>query len=117
MTKPPSSPYSYAPWQMPRAQEARFTTGLADEINPGLFDCGDRSRVSAVGEIASEDGTVWTVPAATNFETAPHPADLFNECGGDELSSLSQLDLDRRAVDGRGRKRFTRNRRTRGIVR
>ena len=75
------------------AQEATFTTGLATEINPGLFDCGGGSRPSAVGEIASDDGTVWTVPAATNFETAPHAADLFNECGGDELRSLSELDL------------------------
>lgn len=76
------------------AQEATFTTGLATEINPGLFDCGDRSRVSAVGEIASDDGSVWTVPAATNFETAPYAADLYNQCGGDQLGSLAELDLD-----------------------
>lgn len=76
------------------AQEATFTTGPAAQTNPGLFDCGDRSRVSAVGEITSDDGTVWTVPAATNFETAPHAADLFNECGGETLGSLSELDLN-----------------------
>ena len=75
------------------AQEATFTTGPATEIIPNLFDCGGRSRASAVGEISSDDGTVWTVPAATNFETAPHAADLFNECGGDELGSLSELEV------------------------
>lgn len=76
------------------ALEASFTTGLAKEINPGLFDCGSRSRVSAVGEISSDDGSVWTVPAATNYGKAPFAADLFNECGGIELQSLSKLDID-----------------------
>lgn len=76
------------------AQEATFTTGPAKVVNPGLFDCGSKSRVSAVGEIASDDGTVWTVPAATNFGTAPFAADLYNQCGGTELGSLSQLDLN-----------------------
>lgn len=75
------------------AQEAAFSTGLATETNPGLIDCGDRSRVSAVGEITSDDGTVWTVPAATNFDSALKATDLFNECEGTELSSVSQLDL------------------------
>lgn len=75
------------------AQEATFTTGLATEINPGLFDCGPGTRASAVGEIASDDGTVWTVPAATNYGKIPFAADLFNECGGDQLGSLSELDL------------------------
>lgn len=90
------------------AQEATFTTGLATEVNSGLFDCGQRSRVSAVGEIVSDDGTVWTVPAATNFETAPYATDLFNECGGDELSSLDDLDLSSVPVmDAGGAEEFT----------
>lgn len=90
------------------AQEATFTTGLATQVNSGLFDCGQRSRVSAVGEIASDDGTVWTVPAATNFETAPYATDLFNECGGDELSSLDDLDLSSVPVmDAGGTEEFT----------
>lgn len=90
------------------AQEASFTTGPATQINPGLFDCGSRSRVSAVGEIASDDGTVWTVPAATNFETAPKAADLYNQCGGAQLSSLSDLDLASVPVmDAGGKEEFT----------
>lgn len=75
-------------------QEPIFTTGLATTINPGLFDCGERSRASAVGTIKSDDGTEWTVPAATNFETAEKATDLYNECGdGTKLKSLSELDL------------------------
>lgn len=76
------------------AEEASFTRGLATEINPGLFDCGPKTRASAVGQISSDDGTTWTVPAATHYGTAPFAADLFNECGGTELSSLSKLDLN-----------------------
>lgn len=90
------------------AQEASFSTGLAKQINPGLFDCGKGSRASAVGEIASDDGTVWTVPAPTNFETTAKASDLFNECGGTELSSLSELDLaDVPLMDAGGTEEFT----------
>lgn len=90
------------------AQEATFTTGRATEINPGLLDCGKGSRVSAVGEIASDDGMVWTVPAATNYGNAPFAADLFNECGGTELRSLSQLDLESvPLMDAGGTEEFT----------
>ncbi|MFT5798940.1 MAG: hypothetical protein ACI84R_003009 [Candidatus Azotimanducaceae bacterium] len=90
------------------AQEASFTTGLATVTNPGLFDCGRRSRVGAVGEIASDDGTVWTVPAQTNYGTAPFASDLFNECGGIELRSLSQLDLaEVPLMDAGGTEEFT----------
>ena len=77
------------------AQEATFTTGLAAEVNPGLFDCGSNTRTSAVGEIASDDGTIWTVPAATNYGNAPFASDLYNECGGDKLGSSAEIVLDR----------------------
>lgn len=73
--------------------EAAFTTGLATETNPGLIECGRRSRVSALGEISSDDGTVWSVPAKTHFESAPKATDLYNECGGTKLSSIAELDL------------------------
>ncbi|ASJ76319.1 hypothetical protein [Granulosicoccus antarcticus] len=75
------------------AQEASFSTGLASQIKPGLIDCGPGSRLSAVGEIRSNENTMRTVPAATNFESAPKASDLFNECGGTRLLSISQLDL------------------------
>lgn len=75
------------------AQAPAFTTGRATTKNPGLVECGKGSRVSAVGEIADASGKLWTVPAATRFGSAPPAADLFNECGGIQLSKLSKLDL------------------------
>lgn len=75
------------------AQEASFSTGPARQINPGLIDCGPGSRIGAVGAIKSNENTMRTVPAATNFESAPKAADLYNECGGTQLSSISELDL------------------------
>ncbi len=90
------------------AQEATFTTGLATEVNPGLFDCGPRTRTSAVGEIASDDGTVWTVPAATNYGNAPFASDLYNECGGETLGSSAEIDLDSvPLMDAGGSEEFT----------
>lgn len=90
------------------AQEATFTTGLATEINPGLFDCGPRTRTSAVGEIASDDGTVWTVPALTNYGKVSFAPDLYNECGGEKLSSSSEIDLNNiPLMDAGGSEEFT----------
>jgi len=90
------------------AQEPSFTTGPAEITNPGLIDCGRRSRVSPVGEITADDGTIWIVPAATNFETAPKATDLYNECGGTQLGSLSELNLaDVPLMDAGGDEEFT----------
>ncbi|MGL4236372.1 hypothetical protein [Tabrizicola sp.] len=90
------------------AQEASFTLGPAATTNPGLIDCGSGSRVSAVGEIASEDGQVWTVPAATNSETGPKAPDLYNDCSGTTRSALADLDLASIPVaDAGGTEEFT----------
>lgn len=80
-------------YSVSQAQEAAFTTGIAKPIIPSLLDCGPGSRVSAVGQIKSNDNALRTVPAVTNFEVAPKASDLFNACGGNELSSISQLDM------------------------
>lgn len=76
------------------AEQPSFTMGAATQIHAGLIDCGERSRSSAVGEIKSEDGKVWIVPAENNYETTPKAEDLFNECGGKVLKSLDELDLN-----------------------
>jgi len=90
------------------AQDASFSVGPAETIDPGLLDCGKGSRVSAVGRVTAEDGTEWVVPPQTSFETADHAADLFNECGGDELSGLAELDLASVPVaDAGGSEEFT----------
>ncbi len=69
------------------------TKGPAKRIDRGLFDCGSKSRVSAVGTIQSADGKSWTVPADTNFKTAQKAADLYNECAGMTADSLADVDL------------------------
>ena len=76
------------------AEKPIFTMGVATQKHPGLVDCGEKARPSAVGEIKSEDGKVWTVPAKNNYETTPKAEDLFNQCGGKVLKSLSELDLN-----------------------
>lgn len=89
------------------SQQASFTRGSAKQINPGLFDCGSKSRVSAVGTITSEDGKVWTVPAETSFKTAAKAADLYNECAGNTPSSVSGVDMSAVPVlDAGGRVEF-----------
>ena len=90
------------------ASGASYSTGLAKETLAGLIDCGDGSRVSAVGTINSDDGKVWTVPAKTNFETAPKASDLYNECGGQTLDNLEALDLSSvPLMDAGGEEEFT----------
>ncbi len=76
------------------AQSVSFSTGPATVINKGLIDCGARARVSAVGEIVSEDGTKRIVPAETHFDTAPKAPDLYNGCGGIEPGSLADVNVD-----------------------
>lgn len=96
-----------APLQV-MAQEAAFTTGPATVTDTGLFDCGSGSRISAVGNITSDDGAVWTVPAATNYGKAPFASDLYNECGGKTLGSSAEIDLGSLPLlDAGGREEFT----------
>ncbi len=76
------------------AQEVSFSSGPATTVIEGLIDCGQRSRTSAVGEIISEDGKRRTVPAATNYLTAPHAPDLYNTCANIKPRSLDDVDID-----------------------
>ncbi|MEM5585828.1 hypothetical protein WNZ15_25450 [Roseibium sp. AS2] len=76
------------------AQEVHFSTGPAKTVIAGLIDCGQGSRPSAVGEIVSDDGTLRTVPAATQYQTAPHAPDLYNACAGVEPDTLGDVNLD-----------------------
>lgn len=90
------------------AQDASFSAGPAKTIIDGLIDCGRGSRVSAVGEIESQDGTTRTVPANTNYRTTPHAPDLYNACGGVERSSRADLDLSAiKVFDAGGSEEFT----------
>jgi len=90
------------------ANQPSFSKGMATQINPGLIDCGKRSRVSALGKITSEDGKSWTVPSETSFTTATKAIDLYNDCGGNKLNTLAELDLSKvPVVDAGGDEVFT----------
>lgn len=90
------------------AEQPSFSTGVAKQTNAGLKDCGGRSRTSAVGEIKSEDGKVWTVPAKTHFQTAVKATDLYNGCGGVKLDSIKDLELSKvPVIDAGGDEEFT----------
>ena len=95
-----------------QAQEPIFTTGPADVTHPGLLDCtpsgGRAPRISAVGKIASDDGQTWTVPAKTQFQTAPKASDLYNECNGVKPGGMADVDLSAIPVlDAGGSEEFT----------
>jgi hypothetical protein len=89
------------------AQEASFTVGPATTLLEGLIDCGRGSRPSAVGEISSEDGKTWTVPAATNFQSGPKAMDLYNACADVEPAALSNVDIEAiTSIDAGGNEEF-----------
>ncbi len=54
-----------------------ITQGRATTTTANLLATGQ--RVSGVGSITATDGTVWTVPAATQFTTANKAGDLYND--------------------------------------
>jgi len=61
----------------------QVTQGRARTVTENLFRCTEKvsnHRVSAVGTITAQDGTVLTVPAETVFPQGPKGFDLFNEC-------------------------------------
>ena len=89
------------------AQDPSVTTGPADTTIPQLYDCAG-GRPTAVGQITAQDGTVWTVPADTQFADAPKAADLYNECNGVTPSSTAEADIDSvPVIDAGGSEEFT----------
>ncbi len=57
-----------------------ISQGRATTTTTNLLATGD--RVSGVGSITATDGTVWTVPAATQFATGTKAGDLYNSVTG-----------------------------------
>ncbi|TNJ66879.1 hypothetical protein FE784_08390 [Paenibacillus hemerocallicola] len=74
-------------------EQASFTKGAAITTNPGLLSCKG-GRVSALGEIQSEDGKTWAVPTTVNGKL-PNAPDLFNPCNQVLPSSLAAVDLNK----------------------
>ena len=59
------------------------TQGPAATVVSNMYTCTG-GRVTNVGTITASDNTVWTVPAAVNFQssTFPFASDLYNPCTG-----------------------------------
>ncbi|MCD9021748.1 hypothetical protein [Cohnella silvisoli] len=72
-------------------QGVRFTKGLAKVTNPGIVSCKG-GRVSALGEITSEDGSKWVVPSNVNL-SLNDASDLSNRCTGVEYKNIADVDL------------------------
>jgi len=70
---------------------ASVTEGLASTTTENLYSKG--VRVAAVGSIAANDGTVWTVPAEVNFTNSSFPvaSDLYNPDGNKYENSSAAL--------------------------
>lgn len=93
----PASTTTNPPLSQPTTSEqASFTKGAATTINPGLLACKG-GRVSAVGEIQSEDGKTWTVPTTVNSKL-PDAPDLFNPCTNVLHPNLAAVDLNKVSV-------------------
>src|SRR5262245_62162044 len=71
-------------------------TTMTEDLIPCAFpEPGMNLRKSSVGEITAKDGTKLTVPAATNYATAPKLPDLYNECTKVTPKSLAEVDLNK----------------------
>lgn len=94
------------------ARGPSFSTGPADVTHPGLLECipsgGRAPRISAVGTIDSDNGETWTVPAKTQFQTAPKASDLYNECNDVKPDSIADIDWSAiPLLDAGGSEEFT----------
>lgn len=80
------------------------TQGLGRTTIEDLAPCGQgrpgmNVRKSPVGEITAQDGTRITLPAATNFQTAPKLPDFYNPCAGITPKDMSEVDLGKVPVN------------------
>lgn len=69
-----------------------ITQGLATPLIANLYSKGQ--RIAAVGTIQSTNGTVWSVPSATQFQTAPKAKDLYNETTGVLPAGIQFVDVN-----------------------
>ena len=68
------------------------TQGFATRTISNLLDCPG-GRISSVGTITSDDGNVWIMPAQTQYTTARHASDMYNQCTGVFTSNSGALNL------------------------
>ena len=88
------------------AQEPSISMGPARTTIPSLFEC-EGGRPTAVGQITAQDGSVWTVPAETQFADAPKATDLYNECNDVTPSSTAAFNINAvPVIDAGGNEEF-----------
>ena len=68
-----------------------ITQGRATTITPNLYLKGQ--RVAGVGTVTATDGTLWTVPSATQFANGIKASDLYNEATGVRPATINDTDL------------------------
>ena len=74
-----------------------ITQGLATQVIDNVFKCEtpvSNHRISAVGTITANDGTVLIVPAETDYQAGPKLPDLFNECSKVTPRNFSEVKID-----------------------
>jgi hypothetical protein len=75
------------------SDQPSFTQGLAKTINPGLLQCKG-GRVSALGEIKSDDGKTWIVPSNVSTKLVD-ASDMSNGCNNVNSRSIADVNLDK----------------------
>ena len=97
----PAKPPTKMPLPAANPPPTRIVTqGVGKTATGDLIPCafpepGMNLRKSPVGEITAKDGTKLTVPAVTNYATAPKLPDLYNECTKVTPKSLAEVDLNK----------------------
>jgi len=79
-----------------RAGGRTVTQGRAKTTITNMFDCpgGSLIRPAGFGTIAASDGSTWTVPSASEFQTGAKAANLYSECAKVTPADLSQVKVD-----------------------
>ena len=70
-----------------------ISQGFATTLIDSLLNCAG-GRMSPVGLSAATDGTKWTVPADTRFQSGSYASDLYNECSGVTLGNIDALSIE-----------------------
>jgi hypothetical protein len=74
-----------------------ITQGLGKTTIENLFKCEVKvanHRISAVGEITAQDGTVLTLPTKTNFQNGPKLPHLYSDCHKATPKKFSDVKID-----------------------
>jgi hypothetical protein len=79
--------------QTSTSEQASFTQGIAKTTNSSLYECKG-GRVTALGEIKSDDGKTWIVPSDVNTKLV-NASDIANGCNHVNFKSISDVDLDK----------------------